>query len=244
MESTRVTGVVHRRAAVLAVIGLAPAVHAQVVRGVVTERVSGARIPGVVVTVTSVGNSSRAGEARHALTNARGEYAVTLPRAGTYSLSAKRIGVARYEAPALELRAGETRRLDISLARFDYKLPTVRVAANNLCIPRQDQFRTIVALWDEVRTALRAAEISQDGQLMAGWLALYNRSRVALTHFDSGTALKDLGVWLRWPDPEHKSPKDPITPGLEEPMLGLQSRTDQAGGVTFAPRTRYAAPRR
>ncbi|HEX6942928.1 MAG TPA: carboxypeptidase-like regulatory domain-containing protein, partial [Gemmatimonadaceae bacterium] len=124
----------HWRAAVLAALfALAPAVHAQVVRGVVTERVSGARIPGVVVTVASVGDSLRLVETRHALTNARGEYAVTLPGAGTYALSAKRIGVARYDAPVLALRAGETKRLDISLARFDYKLPTVRVAATNLC---------------------------------------------------------------------------------------------------------------
>ena len=167
----------HWRAAVLAALfALAPAVHAQVVRGVVTERVSGARIPGVVVTVASVGDSLRLVETRHALTNARGEYAVTLPGAGTYALSAKRIGVARYDAPVLALRAGETKRLDISLARFDYKLPTVRVAATNLCIPRQDQFRSIVALWDEVRTALLAAEISQDEHLIHGWLTLYNRS--------------------------------------------------------------------
>jgi len=206
---------VHWRAAVLvALFALAPAVHAQVIRGVVTERLSGARIPGVVVTVASVGDSLRQGETRHALTNSRGEYAVALPGAGTYSLSAKRIGVERYESPALELRAGETKRLDISLARFDYKLPTVHVAANNLCIPRQDQFRTIVALWDEVRTALRAAEISQDEHLIAGWLTLYNRSlepqslrilqdqrSVAEGLFDrpmrsiSGDSLAKVGFW-------------------------------------------------
>jgi hypothetical protein len=57
--------------------------------------------------------------------------------------------------------------------------------------------------------------------------------RVLLTHSDSGTALRNLPVWLRWPDPEHKTPKDPITPGIEQPLLGIQSRTDHAGAVTF-----------
>ena len=162
-----------------AVVALAlstPEVRAQVVRGVITERVSGARVPGVVVSVASTGDSLRPAETRHALTNARGEYAVTLPGAGAYSLSAKRIGVARYEAPVFELRAGEAKRIDIVLARFDYKLPPVLVAATNLCIPKQNQLRTIVALWDEVRTALLAAEVSQDQQLISGWLTLYNRS--------------------------------------------------------------------
>lgn len=165
------------KAAVVALAVITPQLAAaQVVRGVVIERVSGARVPGVVVSVASFGDSLRPAEARHALTNARGEYAVTLPGAGAYSLSAKRIGVARYEAPVFELRAGETKRIDIVLARFDYKLPVVRVAANNLCIPKQNQIRTILALWDEVRTALLAAEVSREQHLISGWLTLYNRS--------------------------------------------------------------------
>ena len=164
------------RAAVVALTSIAPSVQAQVVRGVVTERVSGARVPGVVVSIASVEDSLRPDGIRHALTNARGEYAVTLSGAGAYSLNAKRIGVARYEAPVFALRAGETKRIDIVLARFDYKLPPVRVAANNLCIPKQNQLRTILALWDEVRTALLAAEVSQDQHLISGWLTLYNRS--------------------------------------------------------------------
>jgi len=164
------------RAAVVALTLIAPSVRAQVVRGVITERVSGARVPGVVVSVASVADSLRPDGVRYALSNARGEFAIALPGPGSYLLSAKRIGVARFEAPLFELRTGETKRLDIVLARFDYKLPPVRVAATNLCIPKQDQLRTIVGLWDEVRTALLAAEVSQDQHLISGWLTLYNRS--------------------------------------------------------------------
>ena len=170
-------GRVRSKAVVVGIASIMPQLAAaQVVRGVVIERVSGARVPGVVVSVASFGDSLRPVEARHALTNARGEYAVALPRAGAYALSAKRIGVARFEAPVFEVRTGETKRIDIVLARFDYRLPVVRVAANNLCIPKQSQFRTIVALWDEVRTALLAAEVSREQHLISGWLTLYNRS--------------------------------------------------------------------
>lgn len=164
------------RAALVTLIAIAPALRAQVVRGVVTERVSGARVSGVVVSVASVADSTPPDGIRHTLTNVRGEYAITLPGAGPYSLSAKRIGVERYEAPVFEIRGGETKRMDIALARFDYRLPTVRVAANNLCIPKQNQLRTIVALWDEVRTALIAAEVAQEQHLIHGWLTVYNRS--------------------------------------------------------------------
>jgi hypothetical protein len=57
--------------------------------------------------------------------------------------------------------------------------------------------------------------------------------RVMLTHKDSGQALEDLRVWLRWRDPEQKTPQDPITPGIVQPLLGMQSRTDKNGAVTF-----------
>ena len=155
----------------LALATVSHSAGAQVVRGVVTERVSGARVPGVVVSVGLQGDTAL----RHGLTNQRGEYAIVLGGPGTYSLSAKRIGVDRFEAPVFEMRAGETKRLDIALSRFEYRLPTVRVAANNLCIPKQNQLRTIISLWDEVRTALIAAEVSQK-QLIHGWLTVYNRS--------------------------------------------------------------------
>ena len=164
------------RAALVSLIAIAPALRAQVVRGVITERVSGARVSGVVVSVASVTDSTRPGGIRHTLTNVHGEYAITLAGPGSYSLSAKRVGVARYQAPVFELRAGETKRLNIPLERFEYKLPAVRVDANDLCIPKQNQVRTIIALWDEVRTALLAAEVSQDEHLISGWLTLYNRS--------------------------------------------------------------------
>ena len=158
--------------ALLAAVLIPCTARGQMVRGIVTERVSGARVPGVVVSVGLAGDTAL----RHGLTNQRGEYAIVLAGPGTYSLSAKRIGVERFEAPVFEIRAGETKRLDIALARFDYRLPTVRVAANNLCIPKQNQLRTIVALWDEVRTALIAAEVTQEQHLIQGWLTVYNRS--------------------------------------------------------------------
>jgi hypothetical protein len=41
----------------------------------------------------------------------------------------------------------------------------------SLCIPRQDQARMIVALWDEARTALLASNVTQQQRLLSGWLS-------------------------------------------------------------------------
>jgi hypothetical protein len=168
-------GDVRRIAIVASLLAFATSLEAQVVRGVVSERVSGQRLAGVVVSVASVPDSLGPGT-RHALTDERGEFAITLPRAGSYLLSAKRIGVARYSTSVFEVRVGETKRFDITLEQFGHRLPNVAVAATNLCLPKPDQLRTFVALWDEARTALIASELSVEDTRLSGWLSQYQRS--------------------------------------------------------------------
>lgn len=163
-------------AAALALIAIAAPLQAQVVRGVVTERVSGQRLAGVLVSVASVPDSLVPGGIRHALTDAQGEFALSLPRAGSYALSAKRIGVERFSAPVFQLRTGETKRFEIALEQLGMRLPNVAVNATNLCLPKQDQLKTFVALWDEARTALIASELSVEDQRLSGWLSQYQRS--------------------------------------------------------------------
>jgi hypothetical protein len=164
-------------AALVAIVTSLPlTLGAQVVRGVVTERVSGQRLAGVVVSVASTTDSLRAGGIRHALTDARGEFALTLPGPGSYSLSAKRIGVARFSPPVFELRTGETKRFDIVVDQLGMPLPNVTVSATNLCLPKPEQLRTFVALWDEARTALIASELSVEDSRISGWLSQYERS--------------------------------------------------------------------
>jgi hypothetical protein len=149
---------------------------AQVVRGVVTERISGLPLPGVLVTIASVPDSLRPGGLRHTLTNARGEFAVRLSSGGRFVVSAKRIGVARRTTAAFALGVGATRRVDLTLEAFEHRLPVVNVVDTYLCFRRNDQRRQIVALWDEVRTALLASEVSREEQLLTGWLSRYVRS--------------------------------------------------------------------
>jgi hypothetical protein len=167
---------VRRIVVALALMNSVPALHAQVVRGVVTERVSGQRLAGVVVSVANVADSLGLGGIRHALTDESGQFALSLPRAGSYVLSAKRIGVARYSAPVFQLQAGETKRFEITLEPLGMSLPNVAVSATNLCLPKQDQLKTFVALWDEARTALIASELTVEDSRVSGWLSQYQRS--------------------------------------------------------------------
>jgi hypothetical protein len=146
---------------------------AQVVRGTVTERLGGQPVAGVLVSVVSAADSNAV---RHTLTNARGEYAIRLSSGGRYSVSAKRIGVARYTADVMTLGEGETRRLDIALDRFEHKLPIVNVHETNLCFRRSEQGQQIVALWDEVRTALIATGVTREERLLEGFLSRYVRT--------------------------------------------------------------------
>jgi hypothetical protein len=185
-------------------------VAAQVVRGVVTERVSGQPLRGVLVTVASASDSG----IRHTLTNVRGEYVLRLSSAGQYVVSAKAIGVARFTTDVITVRDGETRRIDVQLDAFEHKLPVVNVLETDLCLRRSEQKRQIVALWDEVRTALFATSVSRDEQLLTGWLSkhvrtleprslriLDDRHTVAEGLFErpmrsiSGDSLAQVGFW-------------------------------------------------
>ena len=149
---------------------------AQVIRGVVTERVSGVPLRGTLISVASVPDSLLPGGIRHTLTNGRGEYALRLASGGRYVLTAKRIGVARHSSSEFSLGDGETKRIDLALNPFEQKLPTVNVVNYNLCFRRNEQRAHITALWDEVRTALQATGVSREEQLVSGLLSRYIRT--------------------------------------------------------------------
>ncbi|HEX6315057.1 MAG TPA: carboxypeptidase-like regulatory domain-containing protein, partial [Gemmatimonadaceae bacterium] len=201
--------------AVLVLAWAFPGASAQIVRGSVTEQVSGQPLPGVLISVTGVGDSS----ARHTLTDARGQYAVRLSSGGRYVVSAKRIGVTRYTSDVLTLRPGETRRLDLVLEAFEHRLPVVNVLDSDMCFRRAEQKQRILALWDEVRTALITTQVSREEQLLTGWLSRHirtleprslriidDRHTVAEGLFErpmrsiSGDSLRKAGYWRKEDD--------------------------------------------
>ena len=145
---------------------------AQIVRGVVTERGSGAVVGGVVVSLIAPGARQ---PTTSSLSDPQGRYALRAPAAGTYHVEAKRIGVRRYLSAPLNLAAGETRQLDVVLEGLVYTLPEVVVSGLATCTGSTRDAPRIGALWDEARTALFATRISLRDRLFRGTVARYVR---------------------------------------------------------------------
>lgn len=153
-------------------VAIAEPVAAQIVRGRVTDRMSSAPIPGVLVTL--VPDAGPATNALSVLSNARGEYAVRAPAAGRYRVDAKRIGAQRFVSEPFDLGAGESKVIDVTLDAVQ-RLPEVRIVESDMCLLNERDRARVNSLWDEARTVLTAARISLRDRLFEGQLTRYVR---------------------------------------------------------------------
>lgn len=144
---------------------------AQNVRGVVTEQASGTPLAGVLMSLSL--DDSPGSAVVTALTNDRGAYFLRAPQPGRYRLGAKRIGVRRFESEAIDLGPSQDVERDVELEALAYRLPTVTVESKPLCVRRADQASRIASLWDEVRTALTATQVSLRDRLVRARVVRY-----------------------------------------------------------------------
>ncbi len=160
-------------ALVLIVLLLLPEhARAQIVRGTVTERGSGVPLAGVLMSLETEGGAGQTDF--NVLTDEQGAFALR-GIVGTYRLSAKRIGVERYVSEPFDLTAGETRVMDVQMAALVYQLPAVRIVDASVCVLRDEDRSRVNSLWDEARTALTAANLSQRDRLFQGSITRYKR---------------------------------------------------------------------
>ena len=146
--------------------------HAQIVRGRVTERGSGSVVGGVLVSLLDA--RTRA-QRVSVLSDPQGNYALRAPASGSYQVEAKRIGVRRYLSNAITLAAGETQQLDIVVEGLVYTLPEVVVSGLAACSGSSADAPRIGALWEEARAALFATRISLRDRLFRGTVMRYVR---------------------------------------------------------------------
>lgn len=130
--------------------------HAQTVRGALTEEGSGAPIPGTLVVLLDAAGTQRAG----VLTDAAGRFVLQAPAPGRYTLRAERIGYATPTSGPLELAAGETQELRMSASARPTALEGLVVRGKRRCSARSGSAET-AALWEEARKALRTASWTQ-----------------------------------------------------------------------------------
>jgi carboxypeptidase family protein len=156
----------------LAICAMARQTYAQTLRGKAVQPSDGAGVPGVLVLLVDESGSVRT----RALTNRDGEYRLRAPAAGTYEVRTLRIGFHPAVFPAVALHDGADVEKRLELTNLPFRLDTMRVAARARCSAYEGQ-ASVVAVWEQARTALGAAEVTARDRLL---YAIVNREQRTL----------------------------------------------------------------
>ena len=156
-----------------ACLALAPVVgHAQTVRGVVIDQLD-RPLAGVVMQL--VDSSSRV--TLQALTNERGEYRLTGPVAGRYTVRSIRIGFRPTTRP-VSLGASAEVMLNLAMTSTPVVLEPIRSSVRTSCrVLGLDSTAATFAAWEQVRAALTAADITAAGRDLSTTTVSYDRKQ-------------------------------------------------------------------
>ncbi len=128
----------------------------QIARGTVTESVSGAAIPGVLVSLVDEGGRA----VSTVFTDDQGNYDISAPSAGRYAIEAKRIGVRQKRGAAFTLAAGETHRENVVLDPVVSLLAGMKIEGQSKCVARPGDDARTATLWEDARAALTATVLT------------------------------------------------------------------------------------
>jgi hypothetical protein len=157
----------------LVVVTALPALaSAQSIRGVVVDSAGRSPVPGVVLLLL---DQSGQVDGR-ALSNERGEYRLSGRSAGDYRVRTLRIGFRPMISDLLTLRVGGEIDHDFVLAGVPLSLDTVRVAARSACAAYPDSTAPLAAAWEQVRTALLAAQLTANTRTINATILRYWRT--------------------------------------------------------------------
>ncbi|MEO8620303.1 MAG: carboxypeptidase regulatory-like domain-containing protein [bacterium] len=145
---------------------------AQAIRGTVVRPGSDVGISGVVVLLIDANGQVVA----RSLTNERGEYRVAASVAGVYRIRTLRIGFRPATTDAMPLSAGKELMHQLSLSSVPFALDTVRVVDASVCRVRADTAAATYAIWEQVRTALTATQISAADRTLGATVVTYDRT--------------------------------------------------------------------
>ena len=167
-------------AVLVACMSVARGVHAQTVRGTVTEQDSGAPLGGVfVVLLDSAGVQRNA-----ALTTENGRYVVRAPYAGRFRVRAELIGHESGSSPWLTVTAGDAAVADLALRIAAIELEALSGAGTRRCVGRPDAEGQSARLWEEARKALS----------LTRWTERERIARFQTRQFDRELRLGSLAV--------------------------------------------------
>ncbi len=147
------------------------AARAQTVRGIVVDQAD-RPMAGVVVLLMDAG----ARIAARGLSNAHGEYRIVAAAPGNYTLRTLRIGFRPTVSDAVALVVGRETELRLRIANLPLVLDTIRIVDRSICRMFTDSGAATYAVWDQVRTALIAAQLTAASRTVAATTVSYERS--------------------------------------------------------------------
>ena len=161
-----------RRLAVSLLLGIAPAtLAAQSIRGTIVTRGDSVVVRGAIVLLLN-GADSVVGRA---LSNERGEYRLTAPSAGSYRLRTLRIGFRPVLSDVIDVAVGKEVVRRLSFTDIPFQRDTVRVLGANACRGLADSAMSPLAVWEQARTALTAAQVSATDRALASTIVRFDR---------------------------------------------------------------------
>ncbi|MEP6494406.1 MAG: carboxypeptidase regulatory-like domain-containing protein [bacterium] len=150
---------------------LSAVAHAQTIRGVVVDE-GDKPVAGVVMQLLD----SASHITGRSLSNERGEFRLATNRPGTYRVRTMRIGYLPAVSVPAALGTGNevTQRLVLTGVRF--VLDTMHVVGDNACGGFADSAAATFAVWEQVRTALAAVQLTGSGRNIAATTVGYERT--------------------------------------------------------------------
>lgn len=154
--------------------------RAQVVVGRVFGHGESEPIGGAVVLLTTESGA----RVRGVLTNAEGRFVLVAPEPGSYRLRAEMIGHRTAESSAFSVGRLPVV-VDIALPVQPVPLEGVMVRAESRCAMGRERGAVTVAVWEEVKKALRSEEVGREADLYAFEIEETRNTRDPRTHRDS-----------------------------------------------------------
>ena len=142
---------------------------AQRIRGVVVQGDDTTPAPGIVMVVSGAGGAGVV--VGRALSGTTGAFDLRLPSAGTFTLSALRIGYRPTVVAGVVVADTGVTTVRVVLAGAAISLSAVSVRSADVCGAAGDPQSQVVQLWSEARTALAAASLWSRELLDAEWIS-------------------------------------------------------------------------
>ena len=143
----------------------------QVVRGIVVDSASQQPLPAVLVWLVDSGNRNLA----RFLVGASGEFEFGALRPGRYSVRAERLGMKTETVERIDVAAGQTKSLRITLAYLPITLSGIEGSGDRRCVLSRDLALETFRVWEEARKVLGTADFTSSAGVYVYDLGKYVR---------------------------------------------------------------------